>query len=291
MTRSADALASLQERLAAASPTASLDAEILLAHVLGTSRAALAAAPGRTLAPSQAWELEALALRRIVGEPVAYLTGRREFWSLDLEVTPAVLVPRPETELVIELALAALAGVSCPAVLDLGTGSGAIALALARERDDADVTAVDASTAALEVARRNARRLRIGNVRFLRGSWYVPVGTGRFNAIVSNPPYVAEGDPALATLAHEPREALVSGRDGLDAIAAICAGASQHLVPGGRLFVEHGAAQGAAVRELLSAAGLGEVATHRDLGSRERVTAGTAPPQALESAGGQESRQ
>ena len=283
MMRVADALASLRGRLATASPTGSLDAEILLAHVLGTSRAALAAAPGRTLAPSQAEELEALALRRIGGEPVAYLTGRREFWSLELEVTPAVLVPRPETELAVELALAALARVSCPAVLDLGTGSGAIALAIARERDDAAVTAVDASGAALEVAARNAQRLDIGNVRFLRGSWFEPVGTGRFDAIVSNPPYVAEHDPALAALAHEPREALVAGRDGLGAIAEICAGGLSHLVAGGLLLVEHGAAQGAAVRELMSGAGLVEVATHRDLSSRERVTGGTAAREALES--------
>ncbi|MGH8198482.1 MAG: peptide chain release factor N(5)-glutamine methyltransferase [Steroidobacteraceae bacterium] len=284
MTRSADALAALRQRLAAASPTAPLDAEILLAHVLGVSRTALAAQPERTLTPSQAEALEELALRRIGGEPIAYLTGRREFWSLELEVTPDVLVPRPETELLVELALAALARVSRPTVLDLGTGSGAIALALARERDDAIVTAVDASRAALAVAERNARRHRIGNTRFLHGSWYGPVGTRRFDAIVSNPPYVSENDPALAKLAHEPPVALAAGEDGFRAIAEICAGAALHLTSGGSLLVEHGAAQAAAARELMARAGLVGIETHRDLASLERVTAGRAARQALESA-------
>jgi release factor glutamine methyltransferase len=289
MTEAGEALASLRGRLAAASPSAALDAEILLAYVLGTTRAALIAAPGRLLAPSQSETLEALALRRIGGEPVAYLTGRKCFWSLDLEVTPDVLVPRPETELVVELALGTLAQVSRPAVLDLGTGSGAIALAIARERDDAAITAVDSSTAALEVAGRNARRLGIGNVRFLRGSWYEPVGAGHYDAIVSNPPYVAENDPALAVLVHEPRLALVAGREGLDAIVEVCAEARSHLRPGGVVIVEHGAAQGAAVRRLMSDAGLVDVATHRDLASHERVTAGTLAREALESVRNQES--
>ena len=282
MTRSADALASLRGRLAATSTTAALDAEILLAQVLGTTRAALAAAPGRTLAPSQAAMLESLARRRMAGEPIAYLIGRREFWSLELEVTPDVLVPRPETELTVELALGVLAQASRPAVLDLGTGSGAIALALARERDDAAVTAVDASAAALAVAQRNARKLGIGNVRFLRGSWYEPVAGLRFEAIVSNPPYVAEDDPALAALAHEPRLALVADREGLGALASVCSGARAHLWPGGSLILEHGTSQGAAVRGLMSDSGLIEITTHRDLASHERVSRGMAPPQALE---------
>lgn len=283
MTSTADALASLRKRFSAVSATAALDAEILLAQVLGTNRAALAARPGHTLAPSQAQMLESLASRRAAGEPIAYITGRREFWSLELEVTPDVLVPRPETELVVELALAALARVSRPAVLDLGTGSGAIALAIGRERGDAVVTAVDESTAALAVAGRNAAKLGIGNVRFLHGSWYEPVAGSRFDAIVSNPPYVAEADPALATLVHEPRAALVAGRDGLVALAAVCAGARACLRAGASLIVEHGASQGAAVRGLMSDAGFVGVGTQRDLAAQERVTAGTAPPQALES--------
>jgi release factor glutamine methyltransferase len=291
MTSTADALASLRQRFATVSATAALDAEILLAQVLGTSRAALAARPGRTLAPSQAEMLETLAGRRAAGEPIAYITGRREFWSLELEVTPDVLVPRPETELVVELALAGLARVSRPEVLDLGTGSGAIALAIARERDDAVVTAVDASAGALAVAGRNAGKLGIANVCLLHGSWYEPVAGSRFDAIVSNPPYVAEDDPALAALAHEPRAALVAGRDGLGAIAAVCAGARACLRPGGSLIVEHGASQGAAVRGLMTDAGLVGVRTHRDLAALERVTAGAEPSQALELAPGQESTQ
>jgi len=284
MTRAVDALRVLRQRFAAVSSSAPLDAEILLAHVLGLSRAALASQSGLVLEPSQSEALEELALRRMAGEPVAYLTGRREFWSLELEVTPDVQVPRPETELLVELALAALAPLSRPAVLDLGTGSGAIALAIARERTDAAVTAVDASGAALAVAKRNAGRLRIDNVCFLQGSWYEPVSGARFDAIVSNPPYVAEDDAALAALAHEPRLALVADNDGLGAIAEICGGTLKHLASGGSLLVEHGAQQGAAARDLMSRAGLVGIATHRDLASLERVTRGTAARLSLESA-------
>ena len=185
MTQAGEALSALRRRLAA-SPSADLDAELLLAHVLGIGRAGVRADPSRLLSVRQAQALSALAQRRAAGEPVAYLIGRREFWSLDLEVTPDVLVPRPETELVVELALDALARVSRPAVLDLGTGSGAIAIAIAHERPDAVITAVDASAAALAVAAANARRLRAGNVAFLAGSWYEPVGGSRFDCIVSN---------------------------------------------------------------------------------------------------------
>lgn len=275
MTRSGDALFELRRRLAA-SPTADLDAALLLAHLLGCSRAALAAAPERELDEAQAAALSALAARRAEGEPVAYLTGRQGFWTLDLEVTPDVLVPRPETELLVEAALDELRTVARPAVLDLGTGSGAIALAIASERPDASVTAVDQSAAALAVAARNAVRLRIGNVRFLQGSWYEPVDALRFHAIVANPPYVAECDPALAALVHEPRAALVAGPEGLDALARVCAGAPAHLVAGGLLVAEHGSTQGATVRALMSAAGLKGVATHSDLAGLPRATRGNA---------------
>ena len=251
MTRVAGVLAALRERLAPASPSAALDAELLVAHVAGIRRAALA------------------------GEPVAYLTGRREFWSLELEVTPDVLVPRPETELVVERALAALGDGGHPAVLDLGTGSGAIALAIAHERPNAAVTATDVSAAALAVAKRNAVRLGLRNLRFLEGPWFDPLAGGGFDVIASNPPYVAAGDPALAALAHEPRDALVAGSDGLAAIGAIASAAPARLVRGGWLIVEHGANQGAAVRALFSAAGLAAVATWPDLAGHERVTQGT----------------
>lgn len=277
MTRVAGVLAALRERLAAASPSAALDAELLVAHVLGRGRSALAADPGRALAPEELFALEALARRRIAGEPVAYLTGKREFWSLELEVTPDVLVPRPETELVVERVLAAIDGIGRPAVLDLGTGGGAIALAVARERPDAAVTATDASAAALAVAKRNAERLALRNLGFLEGSWFEPVPGARFDAIASNPPYLAAADPALAALVHEPRQALVAGDDGLAAIADIVSAAPAHLEPGGRLVVEHGAGQGAAVRALFAAAGLSAVATRADLAGHERVTEGTRP--------------
>jgi release factor glutamine methyltransferase len=275
MIRAADALRALRERLAPASPSAALDAEILVATVLGVDRARLAADPDRALAAEELFALESLLRRRLDGEPVAYLTGRREFWSLDLAVTPDVLVPRPETEILVERALAAIAGLPQPAVLDLGTGSGAIAIAIASERRDSSVSATDRSPAALAVARRNGARFAPANLRFFEGDWFAPVAGARFEAIVSNPPYVAEGDAALALLAREPRGALVAGPEGLDALRAIAAGAAAHLSPGGRLLLEHGAAQGAAVRALLAGAGLRAVETFRDLAGHERVTEGT----------------
>ncbi|MFZ2507586.1 MAG: peptide chain release factor N(5)-glutamine methyltransferase [Steroidobacteraceae bacterium] len=273
MMRAGDAFLELRRTLRA-SPSADLDAELLLAHVLKCSRAALAAAPERELDDAQAQALAGLAARRRAGEPVAYLTRRRSFWTLDLEVTPEVLVPRPETELLVEKALEELRAVAQPAILDLGTGSGAIALAIASERPDASVTAVDRSAEALAVAARNASRLRIGNVRFLTGSWYEPAGTERFHAIISNPPYVADGDPSLAALSHEPRAALVAGPRGLDALAHVCAGAPSHLMPAGLLIVEHGACQGEDVRTMMTGAGLRQIATLNDLAGRQRVTRG-----------------
>jgi len=284
MIRAADAIAALRERLAGASPTAALDAELLVARVLGICRASLAADPGRALAPEELFALESFARRRLAGEPVAYLTGRREFWSLDLEVTPDVLVPRPETELLVERALAVIAGLARPAVLDLGTGSGAIALAIASVRPDAAVTATDRSAAALAVAKRNAARLGFENVRFIHGDWFAPLAGTRFDAIVSNPPYVAADDPALVALAHEPRLALVADAGGLASLATVTAGACAHLLPGGRLLLEHGAGQGSAVRDLLRAAGFAGVETRRDLAGHERASEGTRPLEAVESA-------
>jgi release factor glutamine methyltransferase len=283
MIRARDVLAALRERLAAASPTAALDAEILVAQVLGLGRTALAADPDRTLAPEELLTLESLARRRLAGEPVAYLTGRREFWSLDLEVTPDVLVPRPETELLVERALAAIAGTRNPAVLDLGTGSGAIAVAIASARPDAAVTATDVSAHAIALARRNAARHGLVNLRFFGGPWYAPLAAAHFDAIVSNPPYIAAGDEAVGSLAHEPRLALFAGAGGLESLSEVASGAAAHLAPGGALLVEHGADQGAAVRGLLQSAGFSAIETHRDLAGHERVTEGRLLRDALES--------
>ena len=217
--------------------------------------------------------------RRLAGEPVAYLTGRRGFWSLDLAVTPETLIPRPETELLVELALERVPEETSARLLDMGTGSGAIALALARERPGAEVTATDRSAGALEVASRNALGHDIANVRFVQGDWYQPVAGARFDLIASNPPYIADGDAHLARgdLRFEPAGALSSGRDGLDALRVIAGGAAAHLQPGGWLLVEHGLEQGAAVRALFVAAGLESVETARDLEDRERVTFGRLP--------------
>lgn len=251
---------------------AASDAEVLLGHVLGWPRGTLIARGDLRLAIDDLARFEALVKRRIAGEPVAYCTGRREFWSLELEVDANVLVPRPETELLVEMALQVLASRRNPRVADLGTGSGAVALAVATERPDAEVVAVDTSPAALQVARHNALRLGRTNVTFLAGSWYAPLAGQRFDLILSNPPYLADDDPHLPSLRHEPAIALACGPTGLEALAAVARDAAAHLVPGGTLAVEHGMAQGAAVRALLAAAGLEHPVTHRDLAALDRVT-------------------
>jgi release factor glutamine methyltransferase len=266
-------------------PDARAEAEILVAHGLGWDRATLWARPEAELPSSAASACRELVRRRAAGEPVAYLTGRRGFWTLDLEVTPAVLIPRPETELLVEQVLAVLPPDAPARVADLGTGSGAIALAIAAERPAWEVVATDASADALRVARRNAARLGLVGVGFRSGDWVDALGPGeRFRAIVSNPPYVAEDDPHLAEgdLPWEPRTALVGGPSGLDAIRRLVAAAVAHLVPGGWLLLEHGADQGAAVRGLLALAGLGNVRTARDLAGLERVSGGRLTPAAQE---------
>lgn len=261
------------ERLEGRSSSAALDAELLLAVCLGLSRAQMRAAPEREPAAAQVERYRSLLERRHAGEPLAYLTGRREFWSLSLAVTPAVLVPRPETELVIERALALHDLASCRA-LDLGTGSGAIALALAQERPRWQVTATDVSPEALAVARSNARELGLGRVRFLEGSWFAPLAGERFDIIVSNPPYVAADDEALQTpeLRHEPQRALTPGADGLAALRELVGEAPHFLGQGGWLVLEHGAGQAAALGAALVARGFGHVRCHRDLAGHERVT-------------------
>jgi release factor glutamine methyltransferase len=277
-TNVGSALAQGAQRLtstaAAHSATAALDAGLLLAHILGTTRARLLAHAEVAVEPAAAERYATLIERRAAGEPLAYLTGRREFWSLELAVTPAVLVPRPETELLVERALA-LPAASVGCVVDLGTGSGAVALALAVERPRWQITATDVSAAALAVARANATRLGLA-VEFCEGDWFAPLAGRRFDLVVSNPPYVAADDPALATpaLAHEPRLALTPGTDALGCLRAIVRGAPRHLAPGGWLLLEHGADQGAAVRGELVLAGFRYVRSHRDLGGHERATEG-----------------
>lgn len=254
-----------------------LEAELLLVHVLGKPRSWLIAHADDVLDDAQAAAFDALVQRRHRGEPVAYITGHRGFWSLELEVTPATLIPRPETELLVELALERLSATG--RVADLGTGSGAIALAIARERPQARVMATDASLDALAVAQRNAARLGLAHVRFMHGDWFAPLAGERFDMIVSNPPYIEADDPHLAQgdLRFEPASALASGPDGLDDIRRIVQGARAHLEPGGWLMMEHGWNQGAAVRAVLSAAGYRDVFTAQDLEQRDRVSGANWP--------------
>lgn len=256
------------------------EAEILLAHVLGRSRSWLFAWPEHEPTADQRAVYAQLIDARWRGEPIAYLTGRCGFWTLELDVTPAVLIPRPETELLVELALARLPLDREVCVADLGTGSGAIALAIASERPQARVLATDASEAALAVARGNARRLDLRNVEFAQGDWCVALGGAMFDLIVSNPPYIASGDPHLAQgdLRFEPGSALASGADGLDAIRCILAEAPRHLVERGWLLLEHGYDQAAAVRELLTAHAFVEIDSARDVAGHERVSFGRRPP-------------
>lgn len=254
---------------------ARLEAELLLAHALERPRSWFYAHSGDVLDGSQARAFDALLRRREGGEPVAQITGHRGFWSLELAVSADTLIPRPETELLVELALERLPPAEMGQVLDLGTGTGAIALAIASERPLVDVSAVDVSDAALAVARANADEAGLP-LRLLQGSWFEPVAGDVYRMIVSNPPYIAENDPHLGQgdLRFEPRSALASGADGLDAIRLIVAGAPTHLLPGGWLLVEHGNEQGAAVRGLFQTEGFAQVATARDLERRERVTRG-----------------
>jgi release factor glutamine methyltransferase len=273
-----DALHTATLLLERSSASARLDAELLLEYVTGLSRTDFRAAPERELPAAAGWSFQQLIRRRLQGEPVAYIRGHQEFWSLLLEVTPAVLIPRPETELVVERALALLRPEATD-VADLGTGSGAIALAIATERPSLQVTAVDMSGDALEIAKRNAARLQIRNVRFERGSWFGPLAGRRFDVIAANPPYVARGDADLAAGVgrFEPEVALIPGATGLEAIEQIVAQAGAHLRPGGWLILEHGWTQGGAVRDRLVRGGFAHVRSHADLAGHERVTEGSLP--------------
>lgn len=257
-------------------PLNSLETRILLAHVLKLSRVQLITQSERALTADESQQLSAAFGRRIDGEPIAYIVGEREFYGLSFRVTPDVLIPRPETELLVELAAERLP--ENGSVLDMGTGSGAIAVAIAHLRPDVAVMALDVSHAALEIARHNALRHRVP-VNFLKSDWYSALTDQRFDVIVANPPYIVEGDEHLSQgdLRFEPVDALTDHADGLTALRTIIAGASPHLVPGGWLLMEHGYDQSAAVRDLLAAQGFQHVQSWHDLAGIARATGGTRP--------------
>ena len=261
---------------AAGARIGAVDAEWLLLHVLQRPRSWLYAHADDRLDAARQREFDALLERREAGEPVAYLTGRRGFWTLDLGVTPDTLIPREDTERLVELALERLPMGVPSTVADLGTGSGAIALAIARERPQARVVATDRSAAALAVAAANAGSAGVRNVEFVHGDWLAPLAGRCFDLIASNPPYIRSDDRHLSEgdLRFEPATALASGVDGLDDIRRIVAAAPAHLEPGGWLLLEHGHDQGPAVRELLRAAGFADVGTACDLEGRDRVGSG-----------------
>ena len=245
------------------------ESRLLLAEAAGISEASVIAFPERQLSLQAQKRFAGFLSRRAGGEPIAYILGRKEFYGLDLEVTPAVLVPRPETELLVDLALQR----SFASLADLGTGSGAIALALKRQRSSCRVVGVEASAAALEVAKKNAVRLGL-DIEFRHGRWFEPLAGERFDLIVSNPPYVAAADPHLRDLGFEPQEALVGGPDGLEALREIARQGPEFLAPGGWLLLEHGIGQDRAVGAFLARAGLEEIASWPDLAGIPRVTGG-----------------
>lgn len=262
------------------SESARRDAEILLGFVTGRARTFLRAFGETLLTPQQQEQLERLLARRERGEPVAYLIGEREFWSLPLSVSPATLIPRPDTECLVELALERLPSSSCH-ILDLGTGTGAIALALASERPDCKVTGVDLQPEAVALAQHNAQKLKIGNAQFLQGSWFAPLAGQTFALIASNPPYIDAADPHLGQgdVRFEPSSALVAQQHGLADLSAIVQQAPHYLESQGWLLLEHGWQQGESVRTLLQVAGFISIATRRDYGDNDRVTFGQWPQQ------------
>ena len=257
------------------SPTPRLDAEVLLMHVCGLDRSRLIIHNETVLTGEQEHKLANLLDRRKRGEPIAYLTGTREFWSMELNVTPATLIPRPETELLVEKALAHIPENAAWTIADLGTGSGAIALTLAKELPRCRIIATDSSPAALDVAKSNAEKFGLTNVEWREGNWFTPLAGETLDMIVSNPPYIRADDPHLeqGDVRFEPAAALVSGADGLDAIRHIALHAREYLKPGGWLLFEHGWDQAEAIGALLRRHGYRDMVCHRDLAGHARVTA------------------
>lgn len=260
------------EKLAAVSDSPRLDAELMLARAIDVPRSYLYAHPDDVPDELALERFGATLARRLAGEPMAYITGVREFWSIEFMVTPATLVPRPETELLVDVALRELPRREPRRILDLGTGSGAVAIAIARERPLCEITATDISAGALAVAAENARQLALPNVEFVEGDWCAPLAGREFDLIVSNPPYVRADDPALDALGNEPRSALVAGDDGLDALRVIARDAGTLLAAGAALAVEHGAGQQDDVAALLDSHGWSDVVCHRDHAGLPRVT-------------------
>lgn len=275
MTRRDEVLQRAAKELAAISESPRLDAELLLAHSLGCMRSALKLHGDAPLSPAEGAAFAELLARRLARVPVAYLVGVKEFWSLPLQVTPAVLVPRPETEVLVEQALLLLPAGSACRVLDLGTGSGAIALALATERPRASLTGTDLSAAALAVAAANGAHFGLGQIRWLAGSWFDAVPGERFDLIVSNPPYIAGDDPHLRALTAEPRGALSAGPSGLEAYERIIPAARDHLTVTGWIVLEHGASQAPQIQNLLEVNGFYNVRSHPDYAGALRVTLGS----------------
>ncbi|MCI0506722.1 MAG: peptide chain release factor N(5)-glutamine methyltransferase [Gammaproteobacteria bacterium] len=258
---------------------ARLEAEILLAYVLGKPRAYLHTWPELPLENHILNQYQALVQRRCLGEPIAYITGQREFWGLPLNVSPATLIPRPETERLVEIALELIPAEASWRIADLGTGGGALALALGSERPRCEITGTDISAAALAIAEENRRHLNLVNVRFAAGRWFDPLKGLRFDLVVSNPPYVGCNDPHLqeGDLRFEPQQALSAGPDGLEAIREIICDAVDYLIPGGWLILEHAFDQGDSVTTLFIENGFTRVFCHRDYAERERATAGQLP--------------
>jgi len=271
---------SIREHLASSeqafveSSTPRLDSEVLLAHVLNKPRSWLHAWPEKSLESESAEQFESLVRERQAGKPIAYILGQREFWSLPFIVNEHVLIPRPETELLVEILLSALPKALATTVLELGTGSGAVALSIAKERPFWEITAVDISSEALVIAQQNAEALGIDTVGFIQSDWFSSVPAQKFDVIISNPPYIADDSPYLVEgdVQHEPRKALISGPDGLDDIRKISRDALNYLKPEGLLCLEHGYDQGEVVREILKVAGYCNIRTQKDLQGLDRMT-------------------